>query len=133
VAAADRSAPSTAIPAAEVLAAPRPALPPRYTPQPRRVAENPPARPGRSLPDGETKSKGAPPPAIPTRAPLRPGDVYVVVRGDSLWSISGRFLHDPHAWPELFDVNRRRVLDPDLIRPGQRITVPEPSPRAPAR
>ena len=46
---------------------------------------------------------------------------YSVVRGDNLWSISGKdeVYADPYQWPLIYKTNRDKIKDADLIHPGQ--------------
>lgn len=50
---------------------------------------------------------------------------HVTVRaGDSLSRIAGAHLGDPDRWPEIFALNRDRIVDPDLIDVGWTLRVP---------
>jgi nucleoid-associated protein YgaU len=59
-------------------------------------------------------------------------DVVTVEAGDSLSEIAAAELHDGSRWPQLFEASRGtaqpdglpKITDPDVIYPGQHVTVP---------
>jgi nucleoid-associated protein YgaU len=54
-----------------------------------------------------------------------PPRIYVVQSGDSLWKIAEKFLGDGNRWKEIFEANKDKIEDPNLIYPGQELVIPE--------
>lgn len=62
--------------------------------------------------------------AVQAQVQLKDGhpDNYTVVKGDTLWDISGKFLSKPWKWPEIWHANPQ-VANPHLIYPGDRLSL----------
>lgn len=62
--------------------------------------------------------------AVQAQVQLKDGhpDSYTVVKDDTLWDISGKFLSKPWKWPELWHANPQ-VANPHLIYPGDRLSL----------
>ena len=74
------------------------------------------AEPAPSLPPLE-------PPAAPAGTTGQ-SQTYVVVAGDSLSKIARHFYGDASKWPRIHEANRDQIKNPDLIHPGQKLTIP---------
>lgn len=49
---------------------------------------------------------------------------YVVQSGDSLSKIAKEELGDASRWPEIFELNKDQIKDPNLIHVGQELKMP---------
>ena len=47
-----------------------------------------------------------------------------VKEGDSLSKIAKRELGDANKWHAIYDLNKDKIKNPDLIHPGQVLTLP---------
>ena len=54
-----------------------------------------------------------------------PTITYTVQSGDTLSAIAKKFLGNPNDYMELFNANRDQLTDPDRIRPGQVLKIPQ--------
>ncbi len=77
---------------------------------------------------GSSSTAAEPPPSLP---PLEPpvgttgqSVTYTVVAGDSLSKIAKRFYGDANKWPRIHEANSDLIKNPDLIHPGQKLTIP---------
>ena len=51
--------------------------------------------------------------------------LVTVQRGNTLWGIASKTYGEGILYVRVFEANRDRIRDPDLIYPGQVFTVPE--------
>jgi hypothetical protein len=49
---------------------------------------------------------------------------YIIVRGDTLWDLSAKFLGNPFLWPQIWDQNRY-ITDAHWIYPGDPLILPD--------
>ena len=57
-------------------------------------------------------------------APTEQQRTITVQPGDSLSKIAKREYGDGNKWRAIFDANRDKIKDPDLIHPGDVLTLP---------
>jgi len=67
---------------------------------------------------GDIKATGAAPSA-PEQS------TYTVKSGDTLSKIAKQMLGDANAYMEIFNANRDQLSDPDKIKPGQVLKIPQ--------
>jgi len=68
-----------------------------------------------------TGSAAAPAPQAPS--------TYTVKSGDTLSKIAKSQLGDANAYMDIFNANRDQLTDPNVVRPGQVLKIPQPATR----
>lgn len=53
------------------------------------------------------------------------GKMYTVVKGDTLWDLSGKYYKNPFLWGKIYNANFRTVANPDLINPKDELIIPD--------
>lgn len=76
-------------------------------------------KPARANPGSSVSEEGLSSPAVAPRNLTK-----VVSRGDSLWRISRITYGDGTRYAIVYQANRDRIRDPNLIRPGQVLVLP---------
>ena len=70
------------------------------------------------------QSSAAGPSSQPTASPTLS---YTVQSGDTLSAIAKKFLGSANEYMEIFNANRDQLTDPDTIKPGQVLKIPQHS------
>lgn len=65
-----------------------------------------------------------PRPAETSPAPKQKAKTHKVVRGDTLWAIAKKFYGNGSQYPKIFNANKDKIKNPNLIYPGQVLTIP---------
>ena len=75
----------------------------------------------------DVKVKVAAPQSTPAQAPpaASPTITYTVQPGDTLSAIAKKFLGNANEYTDIFNANRDQLTDPDKIKPGQVLKIPQ--------
>ena len=57
-------------------------------------------------------------------APKSTPDTYTVKSGDSLSKIAKHLYGDANKWHQIYEANKDKIKNPDLIHPGEVLTLP---------
>lgn len=91
------------------------------TPKPRAMESRVMAR----VPAAGATVASASPAEVFNTAPAEAGGSRVVSRGDSLWALSRLAYGDGNRYAVIFNANRGKIHNPNLIYPGQTVVLPQ--------
>jgi hypothetical protein len=57
-------------------------------------------------------------------APTTQNKTYTVVKGDCLWNIAKKFYGNGSQYTKIYNANKDKIKNPNLIYPGQVLTIP---------
>lgn len=77
----------------------------------------------REVPEPATTPTGGP--AATSGSSPGAGKTYEIQKGDTLSAIAQRHYGNANEWRKIYEANRAVIKDPDLIHPGQKITIPD--------
>jgi nucleoid-associated protein YgaU len=60
----------------------------------------------------------------PAQAPAPATRDYTIKSGDSLSKIAKQFYGNAADWQKIYNANKDKIKDPNLIYPGQKIIIP---------
>lgn len=86
------------------------------TPKPRAMAR---------LPAAGATVASASPAEVFNATPAEAGGSRVISRGDSLWALSRLAYGDGNRYAVIFNANREKIHNPNLIYPGQTVVLPQ--------
>ena len=74
----------------------------------------------------EEPVKARPAPAAPRSSPTAAPATrdYTIKSGDSLSKIAKEFYGNAGDWKKIFEANKDKIKDPNMIFPGQKIIIP---------
>ncbi|SHE62363.1 LysM peptidoglycan-binding domain-containing protein [Clostridium fallax] len=50
--------------------------------------------------------------------------IHTVVEGDTLWHLAKKYLGNGNRWPEIYNINKDKIKNPNIIYNGQVLKIP---------
>ncbi len=76
-------------------------------------------------PEPEPEPEPTPDPDPPVAQKTIPAVTHTIRRTDTLFDLAEAYWSDPFLWPLILEANDERMVDPDYLRPGHTITIPQ--------